>query len=203
VSKRWFAWTLWRIAHHYEGLLADRKRSLLGQVAGTVVEIGPGTGANLRYYPSGIRWVGVEPNRYMHPYLHRTAESVGIETYILAGRVEELGMVDQCSDVVVATAVLCSVDDPIRALAGIRRILKPSGRFVFVEHVAAERGTSLRMAQKMVQPFWTCIADGCHPTRDIGKATFEAGFRTVILDDFRLPIGPCAPHVAGVAGPKT
>jgi ubiquinone/menaquinone biosynthesis C-methylase UbiE len=203
VSKRWFAWTLRRIAHYYDGLLADRKRSLLGQVAGTVVEIGPGTGANLHYYPSGIRWIGVEPNWYMHPHLRRVAESVGIDTDIVTGRVEALGLIDQCADAVVATAVLCSVDDLTRALREIRRILKPGGRFFFIEHVAAERGTLLSATQRILQPFWSCVADGCHPARDTSRAIIEAGFRPVILDDFRLPMGPCAPHIAGVAVPKS
>jgi ubiquinone/menaquinone biosynthesis C-methylase UbiE len=127
VSKWWFAWTLRRIAHYYDGLLADRKRSLLGEVGGTVVEIGPGTGTNLRYYQSGIRWIFVEPNCYMHPYLRRAAESAGIDTDILTGRAEALGLVNHCADAVVATAVLCSVDDLRGALREIRRILKPAG----------------------------------------------------------------------------
>ena len=69
LSKRWFAWALCHVAERYDPLLADRKRDLLGKVAGTVVEIGPGTGVNFRYYPFGVRWIGIEPNLHMHPYL--------------------------------------------------------------------------------------------------------------------------------------
>ncbi|MFN7998436.1 MAG: class I SAM-dependent methyltransferase [Bryobacteraceae bacterium] len=175
---------------------------MLAEIGGTVVEIGPGTGANFLYYQRGIRWIGVEPNQYMHPYLHRAAETAGIENDIRSGRAEQLDLDDQCADAVVGTAVLCSIEDPIRALREIRRVLKPGGRFVFVEHVAAESGTSLCIAQRMLQPFWSCIADGCHPARDTAGVIIKAGFEPIIFDSFRLPLGPFAPHIAGIAVPK-
>ena len=66
-SKRVFAWMLARGNKKYERAVAARKRSLLGDLAGTVVEVGPGAGVNLAYYPSGIRWIGMEPNPFLHP----------------------------------------------------------------------------------------------------------------------------------------
>jgi hypothetical protein len=62
ISKRWFAWAMCHLARRYDALLADRKRDLLGSLDGTVLEIGPGTGTNFRYYRRGVRWIGVEPN---------------------------------------------------------------------------------------------------------------------------------------------
>jgi ubiquinone/menaquinone biosynthesis C-methylase UbiE len=190
---------MWRAARHYDGLLADRKRSLLSAVGGTVVEIGPGTGTNFRYYRRNIHWIGVEPNRYMHPYLQRAAEAAGLPIEVLLGSAENLSLADESADAVVATAVLCSVRDPRRALQEIRRVLKPGGRFIFVEHVAAERGTALRRIQRIIQPLWSCMADGCHPDRDTSELIGQAGLRPLVLDGFRLPLGPVAPHIAGVA----
>ena len=199
LSERWFAWVMGRTARHYDGLLADRKRSLLSEAGGTVVEIGPGTGTNFQYYSRNIHWIGAEPNRYMHPYLRRAAEVAGFPIEVLPSRAENLNLPDESADAVVATAVLCSVDDPHKALQEVRRVLKPGGRFIFVEHVAAKRGTSLRRIQRIIQPFWSRIADGCHPDRDTGELIAQAGLRPLVLDGFRLPLGPVAPHIAGVA----
>jgi len=198
-SKRWFAWAMSRVGQRYDDLLADRKASLLRRVHGTVVEIGPGTGTNFRYYPRGIRWIGVEPNRHMHPYLRRTAASAGLEIDVRSNRVEALDLDDESADAVIATAVLCSVDDQLNALQQIRRILKPGGHFIFLEHVAAERGTVLRGIQQTIQPLWSCLADGCHPARDTQNTIAQAGFEPVSFERFRLPLGPIAPHIAGIA----
>jgi ubiquinone/menaquinone biosynthesis C-methylase UbiE len=199
VSKRWFAWAMWHVAQHYDALLAERKASLLGSIHGTVVEIGPGTGTNFRYYAHDIRWIGVEPNRHMHPYLRSVAESAGLEIDVRPSRAEALDLSDESADAVIATAVLCSVDDQVKALREIRRVLKPGGHFVFLEHVAAERGTALRSIQHIIQPLWSCLADGCHPVRDTREAIVRAGFEPITCESFRLPLGPIAPHIAGIA----
>jgi SAM-dependent methyltransferase len=187
------------VAQRYDALLADRKAFLLSGIRGTIVEIGPGTGTNFRYYPRGIRWIGAEPNRHMHPYLHRAAASVGLEIDVRSNRVEALDLDNESADVVIATAVLCSVDDQCKALQEIRRVLRPGGQFIFMEHVAAERGTSLRGIQRTIQPLWSCLADGCHPARDTHDAIIQAGFEPISFERFRLPLGPIAPHIAGIA----
>jgi SAM-dependent methyltransferase len=199
ISQRWFAWAMPRLAQHYDNLLADRKQALLSGVGGTVVELGPGTGTNFRYYPPGVHWIGIEPNPYLHPHLHRAGEEARLRVDIRQGYAEQIDLADDSADVVVATAVLCSVTDQIQSLREIRRVLKPGGRFVFLEHVAARRGTSLRRIQRVVQPFWGCIADGCNPVRDTGEVIAGAGFKSINVESFKLPLGPVAPHIAGVA----
>ena len=199
ISKRLYAWAMGHVAQHYDALLADRKRSLLTGVRGTVVEIGPGTGANFRYYPRSIHWIGAEPNRYMHPYLRRAAESAGLDIDVRSSRAEALDLADQSADVVVSTAVLCSVHDQGKALQEIRRVLRPGGQFIFMEHVAAQRGTILRGIQHAIQPLWRCLADGCHPARDTQNTIALSGFEPVSVEHFRLPLGPIAPHIAGIA----
>ena len=199
VSKRWFAWAMPRLAQHYDNLLADRKRALLSGVAGTVVELGPGTGTNFRYYPAGMHWIGIEPNPYLHAHLRRAAVEARLLVDIRQGYAEHIDLADDSADVVVATAVLCSVADQLQSLREIKRVLKPGGRFVFLEHVGAGRSTSLRRIQRVVQPFWGFIADGCNPIRDTGEAIAAAGFTSIDMEGFNLPLGPVAPHIAGVA----
>jgi SAM-dependent methyltransferase len=183
----------------YEPLVRERKQALLGDVRGTVLEIGPGAGPNLAYYPRGITWVGVEPNPHMHPYLRAEAARRGIPVELRGGSAEELPAEDGGVDAVVSTLVLCSVADVGRALAEVRRVLRPGGRFVFLEHVAAPAGTSLRLVQNVLQPLWTPLADGCRPNRETWAAIEAAGFARVELAHFRLPVAPVGPHIAGVA----
>jgi len=199
LSKRWFAWAMLHMAQRYDALLAETKRDLLGSLEGTIVEIGPGTGTNFRYYPRGVRWIGVEPNPYMHPHLRRAGNAAGIEVHVRQNHAEDMGLADGSADVVVATAVLCSVHDQARTLQEIKRVLKREGQLVFVEHVGAGRATSRRRVQRLVRPFWGCIADGCDPVRDTGEAIIEAGFKPIQFESFTLPLGPLAPHIAGVA----
>lgn len=183
----------------YEPLVRERKQALLGDLHGTLLEIGPGTGPNLAYYPRGARWIGVEPNPHMHPYLQAEAAQRGLQVELRDGRAEQLPAGDASVDVVVSTLVLCSVTDPTRTLSEVRRVLKPGGKFVFIEHVAAPPGTGLRRLQNLIQPLWTLLADGCHPNRETWTALEQAGFASLHIEHFRLPIGPASPHIAGVA----
>jgi len=199
LSKRWFAWAMGHVAARYDDLLADRKRDLLGSLNGTIVEIGPGTGTNFQYYPRGVRWIGVEPNPFMLPNLRSAGIEAGINVEVRQEYADAMELANGSADVVVSTAVLCSVHDQAKALQEIRRVLKPGGQLVFLEHVGADRTTSLRRVQQFIRPVWRCIADGCDPARDTGEAIVEAGFRPIHIESFTLPLGPVAPHIAGVA----
>ena len=198
-GKRVHAWVLAHCAARYERLVAERKRGLLGDLHGTVLEIGPGAGPNLRYYPSDCRWIGVEPNPFLHPYLRKAAEQAGLRIDIRGLLAERLPAESQSMDAVVSTLVLCSVSDPAMVLQEIRRVLKPGGRFVFLEHVAAPEGTRLRRVQRFIRPLWRRIADGCHPDRETGPAIERAGFAQVRYEAFRLPLGPVSTQIAGIA----
>ena len=182
-------------------LYGDRKHRLLGDLAGTVVEIGAGAGPNARYLAPGARWVAVEPNVHMHPYLREQAEEFGLDVQPEVGVAEALPVDDASADAVVSTLVLCSVDDVAQALVEVRRVLKPGGRFVFIEHVAAGRGTFRRSAQRVLRRPWGGVADGCRPDRDTGAAIEAAGFAAVDVEHFDadLPFNLVKPHIAGVA----
>src|SRR5215468_7513904 len=139
LRARVFAFLLLRVNAKYEQLMAARKRTLLGDLRGMVLEIGPGAGVNLSHYDSSVKWIGIEPNPYMQAYLRKEAERCGLQVDLRTGNAERMEVADQSMDAVVCTLVLCSVLDVGRVLNEIRRVLKPGARFVFIEHVAAPR----------------------------------------------------------------
>jgi ubiquinone/menaquinone biosynthesis C-methylase UbiE len=197
--RRVFAWAMSKGSAKHERAVAERKRALLGKLSGTVVEIGPGAGANLAYYAPGIRWIGIEPNPFMRPYLQREAERRGLRVEFRSGIAERLDLPDGTADAVVSTLVLCSVANPGAVLREAQRVLKPEGRFIFIEHVAAPRGTWLRRVQRWIRPFSRCFADGCTPDRETWAEIQTAGFAEVKLEHFRAPLWFASPHIAGWA----
>jgi len=199
LRKRVFAWMMANCTARHEKLIARRKRELLSGLIGTVVEIGPGAGTNLRYYAKGIRWIGVEPNPHMHPYLERAAREAGLDAELRQGFADHLDFADASVDAVVSTLVLCSVEDVAGSVAEIRRILKPGGNFVFLEHVAATEDSSARRWQRRIAPFCVYLADGCHPDRETWRAIETAGFTDVQIEHFRVPLPAIGPHIEGVA----
>lgn len=196
---RCYAALLERFHRYYGPLVAERKRRLLGALEGTVIEIGAGTGANLAYLPRGVRWVGVEPNPAVRPYVERAARASGADAVLVQAWAEALPFRDGVADAVISTLLLCSVEDPAAVLAEIRRVLKPGGRFVFIEHVAAPPGTRTRRRQRLVRPLWKRLAEGCTPDRETWRWIEQAGFRRLDCERFTLNLPIAGPHIAGVA----
>ncbi len=194
--RRVMARTYDRIQAPFEEWVAPRRRALLAGVDGTVLELGPGTGVNFAYYPTSIRWIGVEPNPHMHAQLMRRAEEHGIQAECRTIGAEGMDVRDASVDVVVSTLVLCSVPDPDHVLQDIRRALRPGGRFVFLEHVAAPRRTWLRCAQTLLSPVWCFFPDRCRPDRALGDAVRDAGFGALDIDAFRAPRSAAPPWVS-------
>jgi ubiquinone/menaquinone biosynthesis C-methylase UbiE len=197
--QRLFAWALAHLSGIYEKKLADTKRTLFSDISGTIIEIGPGTGVNLSYFSHNIRWIGIEPNPFMDKYLWQRAKELGLQVEIRRGIAEDLPAADSSADAVVSTLVLCSVSDVAKALSEILRVLKPGGRLVFVEHVAAPRGTWLRRFQTWVKPAWKRLGDGCHPDRETWVALERAGFAQLEYAHFRVSIPLVSPQIAGIA----
>ena len=199
LSKRIHAWAMARLSGRYERLVEDRKRELLGELQGTVLEIGPGTGPNLRYYPPGVRWIGVEPNPFMHRYLRARADALSLKLDLRTGTAEALPLEDASVDYVVSTLVLCSVGGIEPALREILRVLRPGGAFVFLEHVAAPNGTRLRRVQQWLRPFWGMFADGCRPERETWAYIEQAGFSATNIEHLRVAVPIVGPHIMGTA----
>ena len=197
--KRLFAYMMSKNSSQYNEMVMERKRTLLGSLRGNVLEIGAGTGPNLAFYAADVQWLGIEPNPAMHPYLQKEADRLGVKIEIRSGKGESLEVPDGTMDAVVTTLVLCSVHDPFKTLQEVLRVLKPGGQFVFIEHVAAARGTRLRRFQSFIRPLWRPFADGCYPDRETWASIENAGFSQVNIEHFRIDSPIIGPHIAGLA----
>jgi len=199
LYHRAFAWLLGHGDGADRRMYAERKTPLLAGLTGTVVEIGPGSGVNLDYIAPTVRYRAVEPNIHFHEDIGRRAERLGIEATVQPGVAERLPFPDDSADTVISTLVLCSVADQRAALKEVLRVLRPGGRFLFVEHVVAPEGSSLWFAQRALRRPWGWIADGCRPDCDTGAAIRSAGFSHVDIEPFSVHAGLVSPHIAGTA----
>ena len=183
LRQRLMALTYDRVMAGYEGHAGPRRAELLAGLEGRVVELGPGTGVNLEHLPADVEWHGVEPSEPMRAALLDRWKGLRSDAPSFVGL--ENGYVHlptAFADVVLATLVLCSVPDLAHTLREVRRILRPGGRFVFLEHVAAPGGTWTRRLQGIATPLWRHLADGCRLDRDTGAAIHAAGFERVELE---------------------
>ncbi len=165
------------------------RAELLGPLQGAVLELGAGTGANLPHYGDGVtRLVLVEPGEGMRAVLQPKADARGAE--VLGGFAEALPLDDNSVDAVVFGLVLCSVRDPMAALAEAKRVLKPGGQLVFIEHVQG-RGP-LGWVHRAMAPLWAMVAGGCRLDRDTARTIEAAGF---VFEDIKRTWFPGAPLV--------
>ena len=150
--------------------LRRHKEDVYSALPDTVVEIGSGVGANFRDVRPGSRVIAVEPNPYMHPQLRQAAERRGIELEIRDVVGEPIDIPDASADAVISSLVLCTVADPGQVASEVRRVLRPGGRYSYVEHVVAEEGTFTRRVQRGVRRPWAWVFEGgsCERSPDRG-----------------------------------
>jgi ubiquinone/menaquinone biosynthesis C-methylase UbiE len=200
----------WLMAAMYERVMGatevaclhDWRAELLGDLRGDVLELGAGTGYNLAHYPATVdRLILTEPDEHMRARLADRLRDYPGRATVTASTVEQLPDLDDSYDAVVATLLLCSVADPQHALAEIHRVLRPGGRYVFIEHVGAEPGTSRRRWQRVIEPAWKRVAGNCHVTRDTAGAIERAGFDLVRLEraSMRKALPWVRPSIRGAA----
>jgi ubiquinone/menaquinone biosynthesis C-methylase UbiE len=162
--------------------LNRRRRARMGGVTGTVLEIGAGTGANLRHYNfSRIDQLHLS-DLTLTSSVHAPLPANGTELFYHEADVQDLPFPDATFDTVVCSLVFCSVPDPTRGLAEIRRVLKqPAGRLVFIEHVRPDTGI-LRPAVEVLNPVWRSFNGECNINRDTLATMRAAGF---VFEDIR------------------
>ena len=181
--------------------LADRRAGLLAQARGETLELGAGTGLNLRHYPPAVTaLVLAEPDAAMARRLRKRAAAAACAVEVVEAPAERLPFPDARFDTAVVTLVLCTVADPRRALDEIARVLKPGARLLFVEHVRAPGGRLATWQDRLERP-WGWVAGGCHPNRDT-LATLEASALSVeSVEHGVLPKSPplVRPLLAGTA----
>ena len=206
----------WLLAKIYDSFMAKAERAclsewrgeLLAPLSGDLLEIGAGTGANLSHYGAGLsRLVLCEPDPHMRGRLaSRVAGQVArqvarAKVEVIDAGVEVLPADAGAFDVVVSTLVLCSVEDLQLALGEIHRVLRPGGRLVFLEHVAAEDHSQRLKWQERLEPAWVRLASGCHLTRRTDRAIERAGFEITSLtrQSMRKALPFVRPTIRGVA----
>ncbi|XP_047968394.1 putative methyltransferase-like protein 7A isoform X1 [Salvia hispanica] len=206
--EEFYASAMDRTMRSYEAEIAGYKAELFANLRGKaerILEIGVGTGPNLKYYadyPDTLVY-GVDPNRKMQKYAQAAATAARLPPSnftFMPAVAEALPLKDASVDAVVGTLVLCSVKDVDQALQEVRRVLRPGGLYIFVEHVAAKDGTLLRFVQGILDPLQQTVADGCHLTRDTATNIAKAGFADLHVNQAILSTASLInPHVYGIA----
>jgi ubiquinone/menaquinone biosynthesis C-methylase UbiE len=173
-----------------EAGLADRRHKLLSQARGRVLEIGAGTGLNLRHYPAGVEEiVFTEPEEPMAKRLERKLVAEGRPGKVTRTPAEKLPFEDDRFDTVVCTLVLCTVKDPEQALSEVARVLRPGGQLLFLEHIRAD-DPKLARWQDRLTGIWRKIGHGCNPNRATPALIEQSPLRLEEIEHGELPKSP-------------
>ena len=170
-------------------MLAPYRRRIAGAAEGRVLEVGIGSGLNLGHYGLSVtEVVGVEPSSALLDRAREAATRAPIRAELVEGSAEALPLESASFDTVVTTWMLCTIPDAVRALDEMRRVLKPGGSLLFVEHGRAPEPGVARW-QDRLDPLWTRLAGACHLNRPITDLVADGGFRIDMLTTSRVP-GP-------------
>ena len=171
-------------------LVAKHRRELLASVSGNVLEIGFGTGLNLPHYPAHVRKLtAVDPNVGMSRLAQKRIKRAGIEVDLQVVSGERLPFEDSSFDCVVSTFTLCSIKHVSQALGEVYRVLKPGGRFLFLEHGLSPE-PRVQKWQRRLNWLETRLADGCHLDRNIRELLAEQPFSSVQIEETYLEKTP-------------
>lgn len=161
--------------------LAKYRREVVAAAEGRVLEIGVGSGLNFPFYGNRVEaLIGIDPSSRLLAMARRRAAAAGLRAELIQGSATAIPLAEGTIDTVVMTWTLCSIPDPLLALSEMRRVLKPDGRLLFVEHgLSPEPG--IERWQHRLTPFWCHIAGGCHLDRKMDDLVRSAGFDITAL----------------------
>jgi len=170
--------------------IEEKRRGVLADARGDVLEIGFGTGRNLPFDPKDVRSLTiVDPNPGMHDAAREREKDLAFPLRAVLGVAEALPAADASIDTVVSTWSLCTIPEPERALAEGRRVLRPGGKFLFLEHGLSE-SPAVQRVQRVLNPINRVVADGCNIDRDIAGLVKACGLRLEALDRFYMERTP-------------
>lgn len=175
--------------------IMKQREKVVPRASGTVLEIGIGTGLNLPYYDASKieRLIGLDPSEESWEMAGKRAADLAFDVEFIGLPGEQIPLEDRSVDTVLVTFALCTIPDPVAALQGMRRVLRPGGRLIFCEHGKAP-DEGVRKWQERINPLWRRIAGGCNMNRDIPQIIGNGGFDIVDMDKRYLP---GTPKVAG------
>ena len=175
--------------------MMKQREKVVPLASGTVLEIGIGTGLNLPYYDSSRvdKVIGQDPSEKSWELAADRARNLDFEVEFIGLPGEQIPLQDDSVDTVMVTYALCTIPDPIAALAGMARVLKPGGELIFCEHGVAP-DESIQRWQQRINPLWSRIAGGCNLNRDIPGLLQQAGFGIRKLEQQYIP---GTPRIAG------
>jgi len=171
--------------------ITRQREKVVPMARGTVLEIGIGTGLNLRHYDASRidKVIGLDPSEASWHIAQKKNPDLPFPLEFIGLPGEEIPLEDNSVDTVMVTYALCTIPDPLTALAGMRRVLKPEGSLVFCEHGEAP-DPEVRKWQDRINPYWKAIAGGCNLNRPIPGLLQEAGFRVESQESMYLPGTP-------------
>lgn len=177
--------------------MMKQREKVVPLATGTVLEIGIGTGLNLPFYNADKveRLIGLDPSEASWALAGERAADVGFDVEFIGLPGEEIPLETNAVDTVVVTFSLCTIPDPVTALRGMGRVLRPGGTLLFSEHGLAPDAAVVKW-QNRLDPIWGVMAGGCHLNRDIPALLQSAGFSVDTLDQQYLP---GTPRFAGYA----
>lgn len=179
---------------------AETKKALFSTLPDVVVELGAGAGANFRYFRPGTKVIALEPNVFMHAPLRRAADKHGVVLDVRTSSAEQTELPSESVDAVVSSLVLCSVSDQVAAVREAKRVLRPGGRLLCIEHVAAPESTFVGKIQRLVFRPWRWFFEGCHTHPDTERTLREAGFSRVEIERITLSsvFVPVRPQIVAI-----
>ena len=185
------------------GPVGQQRSKVIPKAYGKVLEIGMGTGLNIPYYDKSrvTKIVGVDPALRMHGLAQKRIAKAGLDVDLIGLSAEKLPVASQSFDTVVCTYTLCTIPDPVAALAEMNRVLKPGGKLLFSEHGRAPDPGVLRW-QTRLQPYWSKVAGGCMLDRDIPGMLRDAGFAADVQSMYIPGPRPLSYHYWGEAKVK-
>jgi ubiquinone/menaquinone biosynthesis C-methylase UbiE len=168
--------------------LADRRREVLADARGRVLEVGPGPGMNLPHYPRARidELVLAEPEEPMARRLERRVAEQGLTARVVRAPAEALPFEEDSFDTIVCTFVLCTVPDPQAALTELRRVLRSGGSLLLIEHVRSEEPRLARWQDRLQAP-WRWFAHGCHCNRSTAATLEHSAFAIDHLEPGEVP----------------
>ncbi|ELY47407.1 class I SAM-dependent methyltransferase [Natronorubrum sulfidifaciens] len=181
-------------------LFAPHRTTLVQDLSGRVLELGCGTGDLFPFVaetdPEPLAYHAIEPDPHMRKRAARTASELSLEVDLRDARAESLPYPDDSFDIVLASVVFCTIQDPDTAVEEVARVLKPGGEFRFFEHVHADgwRGTG----QRLLNPLWERVAGGCQLTREtIPRFVGHDAFSVAEIERLEFGVFPATPFVRG------